>query len=146
MRPSLAELKGWEELLAAVLHGEDVAGLFPAGRCRIRILGLQSGLCSDLRARQLRNLRDEPIAELEIVGGQHSAGVDELIREENLGKLADRRLQPALVQGRADANDGLEEGTDCAPLALGQTWLELEDDGAAKDNISCGCGHAREGW
>ena len=75
-------------LLATVLDREDVAGLFPARRSRVPILALQPRLRCDLGACELRNLRDESVAELEVVRSQRSARVGELIRQSTLWNIS----------------------------------------------------------
>jgi hypothetical protein len=87
VRTSLTKLEGREILLAAVLDRENIAGLFPASSRGVWILRPQSRLRSDLGARQLENVRNESIAKLEIIRGQCSARVGELVRQEDIGKL-----------------------------------------------------------
>src|SRR5215831_2571385 len=101
---------------------------FPARRSRVRILGLQPRLRSDLGACKLRNLRDESVAELEVVRSRRSARVGELIRQEDLSEFADRRLEPALIQRGAHADDLLEKGAHGTSVSFVQVRLELEED------------------
>ena len=89
-------------------------------------------LRSDLGACELRNLRDEPVAELEVVRSQRSARVGELIRQEDLSEFADRRLEPALIQRGAHADDLLEKGTHGTAAPVGPVSSSISDFAAVR--------------
>ena len=93
MRSPVAELERGKLLRSTMVHGKDVARFFPARGGRVRVGGGVAGAPADVRARQAGDLRQETVAQREVVSGDCATRRTKVVREDNVRQLADGRLE-----------------------------------------------------
>ena len=72
---------------------EKTSPVFPARGGRVRVGGGVAGAPADVRARQAGDVRQEAVAQREVVGGDSATRRTKVVREDNVRQLADGRLE-----------------------------------------------------